>query len=141
MKKLLLGLACFVGMSTAHASGIAIGTDAIKLLDQKKFNIIVQNALSTKSSLIFNLAVGDGTDLELGYKAYTTEMFTSVYYQFGGLINNLGNDNNDLGITGKIGYEHSPALHFIFYGNVTGTYMLDSNDIFYTPELGAMFSF
>jgi len=141
MKKLLLGLACIVGLSTAQASGIAFGSDAIELLDNRQFNIFAQNALNDKSALVVSAAISSATDLEVAYKAYTSNMYDSVYYQLGGVVTGVGSDaNTEFGISGKIGYEHSPALHFVFFGNVTATYMFDSNDIQYTPELGLMFT-
>ena len=141
MKKILLGLACMAGLTTAQASGIAFGTDAIKLLDKGQFNIIAQNALNEKSALVVSATVTNSTDLEVAYKAYTMDMYDSVYYQVGGIVTGVGSEfDTNFGISGKIGYEHSPALHFVFYGNVTATYMIDINDIRYTPELGIMFT-
>ena len=141
MKKILLGLVCLATLGSAQASGVSLGTDAIKLLDHGQFNMTVQNALNEKSAIVVGVSFAGSTDLEIAYKAYTTDMYDSVYYQVGCVVTGVGGDaNTDFGIAGKIGYEHSPALHFVFYGNVTGTYMFESNDIRYTPELGIMFT-
>ena len=68
MKKLLLTLACLSGFGLANASGVAIGTDAIKLLDQGQFNMFVQNAMNNKSAVVVGVGYDNDIDLELSYK-------------------------------------------------------------------------
>ena len=126
-------------VGSAQAS-VAVGTDAIKWLDNQGPHIVVQSALSSTSAMVFDAQWQQRNRYELGLKSYSGRMFSSVYYQAGVSLAEAGN-TNDLGITVKIGYERSPVRHFVFFGTVQGEYHLNTNQMSYTPKLGAMFAF
>jgi len=128
------------------AAGNAVGTDFIRMLDSgqivgNSFNIFYQKPLVKGNAAWFGLALANNNDLmlEAAYKAYTGSYMSGVYYQAGiGVFDTVNNDN--IGLTGAIGYESSPAPGFLFFGTVKGM-VVPNNGFQYTPMLGAMFVF
>ena len=101
---------------------------------------MLQTSLSATSALTFDLEFDDLNRFEVGYKAYSSRYHSGVYYQAGVAVHDTGN-SNEIGLNAKIGYEHSPARNFVFFGAVQGEYLFTSKQMVYTPMLGAMISF
>lgn len=145
-KKLALTALLLVSSQFTFAAGNAIGTDFIRMLDNgqvigSSFNVIYQKPLPKGNAGWFNLALADngGLLLEGAYKSYTTNYMSGVYYQAGLVFYDTTN-NTDIGLTGAIGYESSPAPGFLLFGTVKGM-VVPNNAFQYTPMLGAMFVF
>ena len=117
-----------------------MGTDAIRILEDGAFNLIVQSSLSPTSAVTFDVELDDRNRFEVGYKAYSSRYHSGVYYQAGLGLHDAG-DGNEIGISAKIGYEHSPARNFVFFGTVQGEYLFTASKMVYTPKLGAMLTF
>lgn len=148
--KLLVPVFLLTLTGVASAAGSAIGTDMIRMLDKSQavgssFNIIYQRPLTAGNAAVFNLAIADNNDmmLEGSFKSYTGAYMAGIYYQAGVALIDAGN-NTDLGFSGAIGYESSPATGFLFFGTVKGMVVPGNNPgngFQYTPMLGAMFVF
>lgn len=148
LNRLIASICLLTATSVASAAGNGIGLDLIRMVDSGQyvgdsFNIFYQRPLSSGSAVVFTLALADNDDtmIEAAFKAYTSSYMSGVYYQAGAAIFDT-NAGSDLGISGAIGYEASPAQGFVFFGAVKATLLPgNGNAMQYSPMLGAMFAF
>lgn len=129
------------------ASGFAIGTDAIRFIDEGQFfgeaaNGFIQIPLSSGNATVITIASDkdDNNMVEGAFKAYSGNYMQGVYYQAGGALYEFPGDD-EISFHGAIGYEKSPADHFLYFGAVKATKILDYDTIDYTPMLGIMLTF
>lgn len=147
LKHALVGVGLLSAASFSQAAGNALGTDVIRLVDEGQamgdtLNVFFQKPLSSGSALTLGMAIdnNDAFMMEGTFKSYSGGYMNGIYYQAGLAFYNYPN-NSDLGLSGSIGYEHSPATNFLFFGAVKGTLLMEADFIEYTPQLGVMFVF
>lgn len=134
------GLSFFSPSSTA--AGNALGTDAIRWLDQGYGNVIYQYALTRASAVQVQFGLKDEEHYLINgsYKAYTEGYHSSVFYQAGvSLYPNP--QETDVGFGLEIGYERSPARNFVTFGSVKAEYRTQSEELHYMPTLGLLIAF
>lgn len=135
----------------------SIGMDFVRLIDKGQYepnegviNFLYQGSLTSRTAWQFGAATGDeATILDLGYKIYTGGYLQGAFWQLGLTYVDVKDSNtydNDVGFTGQVGIEHSPAEQVTVSVGARMTLLLEhpstgEKDPFFTPVVAVLYTF